>query len=319
MPLDSGKGNTVSALRISSLLTKAGWTAKAVDAASWPQPCDILVVLNTWRSAAVAADYLSQNNSGILIGVLTGTDVFPDFPTAPQVIDTLESCHAIVAWHAEARSVLPEHLRAKTRIIHKSAPELESLVSLPPKRFPASGEFTVVVSGHLREVKDPFRGAAAAAQLPADSRIRIQHYGAALTEEMATEAHRWMAQCSRYQWLGQADRPTMIQAMINAELTLNSSFAEGGANAIIESICAGVPVLASAIPGNIGLLGPLWPGLFPVGDTARLASLMRQAETDPEFYSLLSAGTKALSSQFTTASECAGWTQLLQRFAPARP
>jgi hypothetical protein len=35
-----------------------------------------------------------------------------------------------------------------------------------------------------------------------------------------------------------------------------SSLAEGGANVIGEAAVVGIPVLASRIPGNVGLLGP---------------------------------------------------------------
>jgi glycosyltransferase involved in cell wall biosynthesis len=46
----------------------------------------------------------------------------------------------------------------------------------------------------------------------------------------------------------------------------------------------GLPVLASRIPGNVGLLGAGYAGYFPVGDEKRLARLMRRAKHDPSFY-----------------------------------
>ena len=49
---------------------------------------------------------------------------------------------------------------------------------------------------------------------------------------------------------------------------------EGGANAVIEAITSGTPVLASAVDGNIGLLGEDYPGYFPRGDAEKLAQLM---------------------------------------------
>ena len=56
-----------------------------------------------------------------------------------------------------------------------------------------------------------------------------------------------------------------------------SSLSEGGANVISEAAVAGVPVLASRIDGNVGLLGADYPGYFPVGDTEALARLLRTA------------------------------------------
>lgn len=59
---------------------------------------------------------------------------------------------------------------------------------------------------------------------------------------------------------------------------------EGGANVICEAVMAGTPVLASRIPGNVGMLGSDYAGYYPLGDEAALAELMLRAETDPEFY-----------------------------------
>ena len=55
---------------------------------------------------------------------------------------------------------------------------------------------------------------------------------------------------------------------------------EGGANVVIEAVRSGVPVLASRIDGNVGLLGADYDGYFPVGDAAALAALMRRFVAD---------------------------------------
>ena len=55
---------------------------------------------------------------------------------------------------------------------------------------------------------------------------------------------------------------------------------EGGAHVVSEAIATGVPVIASAIPGNIGLLGEDYPGYYPAGDEKALAALMSRARSD---------------------------------------
>ena len=55
---------------------------------------------------------------------------------------------------------------------------------------------------------------------------------------------------------------------------------EGGANVVIEAVRSGVPVLASRIDGNVGLLGAGYDGYFPVGDAAALAALVRRFVAD---------------------------------------
>jgi glycosyltransferase involved in cell wall biosynthesis len=66
-----------------------------------------------------------------------------------------------------------------------------------------------------------------------------------------------------------------------------SSRMEGGANVVIEAVTSQVPVLASAIPGNIGLLGRDYAGYFPAGDAGALARLIAQARDDAQFLALL--------------------------------
>ena len=72
-------------------------------------------------------------------------------------------------------------LRRKTHVVYQSA----RVVRNGP---PLKSCFQIVVSGHLRGEKDPFRTAAALCRLPAASRIRVFHMGIAMNDEMAREA-----------------------------------------------------------------------------------------------------------------------------------
>ncbi len=311
MPLASGKGNAVSALRIAGLLREGGIHAAATDAAP-ADGAEVLVVMNAWRSAAVALDWKQRHPQRPLIAVLTGTDIFPDFPSHPEVVRVLTAADAIVAWHSESAAQLPEPFQNKTRVIYKSAPGVPA--DMPPHRTlpepPARLE--VMVIGHLRDVKDPFRAAAAARLLPAESRIHILHAGDSLTDDMAARATAEMKANPRYTWLGGIAREALWQKLRTAALTVNSSLAEGGANAVVESLRCGVPVLASRIPGNTGLLGRDWPGLFDTGDTAALAALLRRCEWDPGFYGELLARTAERARLFIPAFEQQGWLALLR-------
>ncbi len=63
-----------------------------------------------------------------------------------------------------------------------------------------------------------------------------------------------------------------------------SSVMEGGANVICEAARIGVPVLASRIPGNVGMLGRDYPGYFPLFNDKALARLIERCRTDASFY-----------------------------------
>jgi glycosyltransferase involved in cell wall biosynthesis len=55
-----------------------------------------------------------------------------------------------------------------------------------------------------------------------------------------------------------------------------------------------VPVLASRIPGNVGLLGGAYAGYFAVEDERALARLIERAAGDAGFYSKLKNDVRKL-------------------------
>ena len=66
---------------------------------------------------------------------------------------------------------------------------------------------------------------------------------------------------------------------------------------------SGVPVLASRIDGNVGLLGADYDGYFPVGDAAALAALARRFCADAAFAARLRAQCAAREPLFRPAAE----------------
>ena len=107
--------------------------------------------------------------------------------------------------------------------------------------------------------------------------------------------------------------------MSKSALFVISSRIEGGANALGEAIVAGLPVLASRIPGSIGILGDDYPGYFRVGDTRELARLMWRCETDPTFLASLTTRCHSLAALFDPSREQAAWLDLLNEvFAAAQ-
>src|SRR6185295_6357206 len=169
----------------------------------------------------------------------------------------------------------------------------------------------VCVVGHLRAVKDPLRAAYAARRLPRDSRIRVLHAGGARDAAMEARARVEEASNPRYQWLGALSRVKTRRLIAQSKLLVLSSRMEGGANVISEAVLDGTPVLASRIPGSIGLLGADYPGYFPVGSTRKLAELLERAESDAPFYRRLAMHCRKLAPLFRPAREREQWRKLL--------
>jgi putative glycosyltransferase (TIGR04348 family) len=249
-----------------------------------------------------------------LIVALSGTDVYDYIDRDPApTLRSLACADRLVALQELVRRRVPARFRAKLRVVHQSA--------VPPRRVQRrpSRRFDVAVIGHLREVKDPFRAAKAARRLPASSRIRIVHLGAAETPRWAAAAKAEMAANPRYVWRGDRPRAEVRRLLGRARAMVLSSLSEGGANVISEAAAAGVPVLATRIDGSIGLLGRDYPGYFPVGDTEALARLLQRIETDAAFRERVQRAIARRGHLFRPALEKAAWKKLIDEVMAKSP
>ena len=97
----------------------------------------------------------------------------------------------------------------------------------------------------------------------------------------------------RYLWLGEVPRWKARRLLARSRLLAQTSVMEGGANVVSEALASGVPVVASHIPGNVGMLGGDYPGYYPVGDEEALSRLLYRAETNGAFYEKIKSGCEA--------------------------
>ena len=82
-----------------------------------------------------------------------------------------------------------------------------------------------------------------------------------------------------------------------------SSRMEGGANVVCEALRIGVPVIASRISGNVGLLGAGYSGYFPVEDEHALARALSRVATDRQFYRALKSQVARLRPMVAPQAE----------------
>jgi glycosyltransferase involved in cell wall biosynthesis len=149
------------------------------------------------------------------------------------------------------------------------------------RHSPLKGKFRICVIGHLRDEKDPMRTLAALHYL--DLPVEVIHLGAPLDPQFEKQAKAGMKRDPRYRWLGNVPHARALRWLASSHAMVISSKMEGGANVVCEALRIGVPVLASRIPGNVGLLGAGYPAYFSVGDEKALARLIRRS-MDKEFY-----------------------------------
>jgi len=217
----------------------------------------------------------------------------------------MELADRLVALNSLAWRVVPKKFRKKLRVIFQSV-DKPNTPGQPSRRH-----IDVCVIGHLRDVKDPLRAAQAARLLPSSSRVRIVHIGRAYSPQWAAKALAEMADNPRYLWRDDVPRAAVRALLLRSHAMVLSSLSEGGANVISEAIVAGVPVLASRMDGNVGLLGADYRGYFPIGDTEALARLLLRIESDRDFVATLHRAIARRAPLFKPDREVASWRRLL--------
>jgi putative glycosyltransferase (TIGR04348 family) len=303
--LSTHTGNAVAALRWARILRRLGHRVTvATDYAD--EPADMMVAIHAWRSAEAIAGFKTRHPERPLILQLSGTDIYEYLTEDVEpTLRSLELADRLVALNILALRAIPRRFRKKLRVILQSVPK-PAAPRRPSERF-----IDVCVIGHLREVKDPLRAAFAARMLPAASQIRIVHIGHACSPKWAAAAVAEMAANPRYLWRDEVPRAAVQKLLLRSHAMVLSSLSEGGANVISEAVVAGVPILASRVDGNVGLLGSDYSGYFRVGDTKALARLLWRIETDRRFVDQLHHTIARRAPLFEPEREIAAWRLLL--------
>lgn len=301
----SRTGNRVAASRSARILRRLGHRVR-IAADYDGRPADLMVAVHAWRSAAAIERFKAKFPDRQVILQLSGTDIYQYLDTDPvPTRRSMELADRLVGLNDLAGAVVPKRLRSRLSIIHQSA------IRLPHPRRPSARAVVVSVIGHLRDVKDPLRAAEASRQLPAESRVRIEQVGRAYTPQWAERAHAEMKANPRYHWRGDVPAAAVRRLLARSHAMVISSVSEGGANVISEAVVAGVPVLASRMDGNVGLLCADYPGYFPVGDTEALAHLLQKLEGNPRFVARLRQALVQRAPLFRPERETAAWRRLL--------
>jgi putative glycosyltransferase (TIGR04348 family) len=305
----SRTGNKVAANRWARILRGLGHRVR-VDAGYDGEPADLMVAVHAWRSAQPIERFKTAYPDRPLVLQLSGTDIYGTIKTDPvPTLRAMELADRLVALNDLAWKSVPRRLHKKLMVMHQSAEPLTE------PRQPSPHAVVVSVIGHLRDVKDPLRAALAARLLPIDSRVRIEQVGRAYTPEWARRARAEMADNPRYRWRDDVPAAGVRRLLARSHAMAITSLSEGGANVVSEAIVAGVPILASRVDGNVGLLGRDYGGYFPVGDTRALAGLMRRLEEDPSFLPALAKALRARAPLFRPAREVSAWRGLLADLA----
>ena len=269
-------GNRHTALRWAAFLRAAGHRVSI--ATEWDgRAADVMLALHARRSHASIKEF-----PGPVILALTGTDIYQDIHTSPEARQSIEIAQRLIVLQPKAAEEVPGR---KVHVVMQSS-------STRLRHHPVA-KFRVCVIGHLRAVKDPLLTLRALQYVEQD--LEVIQLGELLEKELEPKTSD-----PRYRWLGSVPHGRALRWLASSHAMVISSRMEGGANVVCEALRIGVPVLASRIPGNVGLLGEDYAGYFPVGDERALARLI---EKDRRFYERLKRQIAPLRAMVAPRSE----------------
>ena len=301
-------GNQITADRWAQILRSQKHTVsikQGFDPSSSQGNYDLLIALHARRSAKSVSEFRRLNSDGKIVVAITGTDIHEDLGKSSLVEKSFKLADRIVALEPECLKKLSRRDRRKSSVILQSSTPLAN----PPKKL--LRVFEVSILGHLRAVKDPFRAAMAVRRLPESSRIKVVHFGSALTPSMEQRALKESKSNARYHWFGSVPHGEAQRRLARSRLSVLTSKSEGGPAAVVESIVNDVPVLGTRIDAMVGMLGDDYPGLFECGDTTELRRLILLAENDQGFLDHLLKKVRVVKPNFSRPRENKAWRELI--------
>lgn len=302
----SRAGNRTTAVRWARILQDLGHRVD-ISEKSDGNGADMMIAVHAWRSANSIQAFSKRSPDMPLVVLLAGTDIYRFQHSHPDdTLGSMDRATRLVCLHDLVHRAIPQKFGKKLRVIHQSSPPLTT-----PRR-PSKRWFEVCVAGHLRAEKDSLRTAYAARLALADSHLRVVHLGKAHDDKWARDARAEVAENPRFIWRGEVPGWQVRRQFARSHAMVISSIMEGGANIVSEAIVCGVPVIASDIDGNIGLLGTDYEGYYPAQDETALAALLQRAENEPTFLKTLARQCRAKKPLFTAAKEKAAWKALLK-------
>ncbi len=314
-PPDRLDGNRVLAERWAGFLADMGHDVE-LDRGAPPSPgTEMLIAIHAKKSAAAVAAHAALGGGLPIVVILAGTDVYGAVQEGDaEAMRSIELADLLVTLQPLAARELAAAEAAKVRVVFQSA------LAARERARPRRGLFDISMIGNIRRLKDHLTLVKALELLPPSSKAQARHAGNVVEEDLAERLRAESRSGRRYRWLGPLGHEQAKALLATSRLLVHPSRREGGANAVGEALVAGVPVLASRIPGSVGLLGTGYPGYFPVGDARRLAELIAGLERDAWRLDRLRSRCRRLAERFGPRAEFESIRRVVEEaVALARP
>jgi len=207
----------------------------------------------------------------------------------------------------------------QVRVIRNAfAPEAADAERQPGESAQETGLLTLLHLANLWPYKDLETVLEAVRQLRAGGTRCMLHVAGRFMDRkqrkalMKSVASLNIEECVRFH--GAADRPAVRRLLAAADIGLLSSRSEGMSNSVMEYMHAGLPVVATDIPGVSEVVGDenrMW--LFPVGDAAALRDRILRLAPDAALRRTLGeANRRRIAEEFSVEKIMRQWSAFLK-------
>jgi len=327
------RGNAVTVDRLAAGLRSRGVEVDVLDLSRTPPGevtrrlagfgPDVVHAFHAFRGAPAAATFARARGLPLVVS-LTGTDVNVDLvhpEHRPVTIAALRAARVLVAFHASVGARVARELdevAGRIEVIPQSVALDDEPYPLDAVAPRAPGEVRFLLPAGIRRVKNVLFPLAALRQLASPLRLRFLVAGPVIEPDEGARLAAALKEAAWATWLGAVPHARMASLLDQVEVVVNTSLSEGGmANAVLEAMARGKPVLASDIEGNRSVIDDGVDGLL-YRDAAGFAAQAERLVRDPDLRGRLGAAARAkVSRLYPPARELDAHLALYRRLASA--
>lgn len=322
--LKTQRGNSITAKRLLSGLTKQGIDAKAYGFCESPISdyaikADVIHGLHAFYFGKYILPHLSANAAIVL--TMTGTDYNYDLYDEARrdtVINTVRRANKIVVFHNQAKNQIINVIPSITEKISVIPPgvlleeKFESTISL------SKDQPSVLIVAGLRKVKNIDFAIDAISEVRKYEKVKLIHVGPGIENSVTENIKKLVDNCSWFTTLGEVEHKHMASIYKQSTVVINTSFSEAIPNSILEAMYLMRPVVVSNIAGNIAVVENNINGLVYNSQQDFIKCILSLVRNDQLARRLGHSAGRFIRKHYSAAQEVASYIRLYYELVKLR-
>ena len=229
---------------------------------------NLIHVFHAYKSGLVGKNICEKLNLPLVV-TITWTDVNINLfqkEKRAKVIEILKFAQKIIMFHKSIRKkIIKElpNLKNKIKIINQTVKLKHKHCDIRKELKLSMEDFVFFLPAAIRTIKYKMFYLKNFVKLNKKYNIKLILAGSILDEKFANEFFKNIEKCKWIYYIQKIPHDEIKCVFEDVNVSLNTSITEGGmANAVLEALSIGKPVLASAIEGNMSVIKDGYNGLI---------------------------------------------------------